>query len=296
WQAATVDLGPPHAANTADLPPQHLRGATPRLDDIEIISPLGSGGIGAVFAARQVSLDRMVAVKVLHPELARDPRQRERFRREAQMMARWHHPHIVRVYDFREADDGQAALLMELVDGERLGDMPSSALPPARLCAIGAAIADALAHAHAAGVVHRDVSPDNVLLRRDGTALLSDFGIALLSGARRLTGAALVLGKPRYMSPEQLRGGRDVPLAAADVYALGVLLYERLAGDAPFEHDTLLGLLMIKEAEQYEPLEQLAPQLPPALSRLVDRMLAADPDRRPSASEVARELAAIARP
>ena len=202
---------------------------------IEIETPIGRGGMGAVYLGRQVSLDREVAVKVLASELAEDPQFLERLEREARVMARLRHPNIVAVHDFQRTDDG-AAIVMEFVDGgslrEKLRQHPNG-LPVAEALRILREIAAGLEAAHASGVIHRDMKPENVLLDAAGTARVTDFGLALPlhEASTRLTLSGTLVGTVDYMAPEQFRGAEAD--ARLDVFALGVMAYELLTGRTP---------------------------------------------------------------
>jgi len=202
---------------------------------IQIETPLGRGGMGAVYLGRQLSLDREVAVKVLASELADDPQFLERLEREARVMARLRHPNIVAVHDFQRTEDG-AAIVMEFVEGgslrEKLQQHPNG-LPVAEALRILRQIAAGLEAAHASGVIHRDMKPENVLMDADGTARVTDFGLALPlhEASTRLTLAGTAVGTVDYMAPEQFRGAEAD--ARLDVFALGVMAYELLTGKTP---------------------------------------------------------------
>jgi hypothetical protein len=202
---------------------------------IEIETPLGRGGMGAVYLGRQLSLDREVAVKVLASELADDPQFLERLEREARVMARLRHPNIVAVHDFQRTEDG-AAIVMEFVEGgslrEKLQQHPNG-LPVAEALRILRQIAAGLEAAHASGVIHRDMKPENVLMDADGTARVTDFGLALPlhEASTRLTLSGTAVGTVDYMAPEQFRGVEAD--ARLDVFALGVMAYELLTGKTP---------------------------------------------------------------
>jgi serine/threonine protein kinase len=205
------------------------------VNGIEIVTPLGRGGMGAVYLGRQVSLDREVAVKVLASELADDPVFLERLEREARVMARLRHPNIVAVHDFQRTEDG-AAIVMEFIEGgslrEKLQQHPHG-LPVDEALRILRQIAAGLEAAHASGVIHRDMKPENVLIGRDGMARVTDFGLALPlhEGSTRLTLTGTAVGTLDYMAPEQFKGGEAD--ARLDVYALGVIAYELLTGQTP---------------------------------------------------------------
>lgn len=202
----------------------------------ELETLVGRGGMGAVYLARQVNLDREVAVKVLASALADDPLFLERLEREARTMARLRHPNIVTVHDFQKLDDGSAAIIMQYIEGGSLRQVLArhpQGLPVAEALGIIRQVASGLSAAHAAGIVHRDMKPENVLIERDGTACVSDFGLALPlhDETTRLTITGTTVGTLDYMAPEQLRG--QTVDARGDIYALGVMLYELLTGQTP---------------------------------------------------------------
>ena len=246
---------------------------------------LGHGAMATVDLARDVELDRPVALKRLAENRARDDELRKRFVREARLAARLADPHIVRVYDVGE-DGGRPFIAMEYVEGETLAELVArkGALPADEAVELGIQLCYGLAAVHRAGLVHRDVKPQNLLLRNDGQLKVSDFGIAFGADGTRLTVAGTVLGTAAYLAPEQARG-EDVT-AAADIYATGAVLYELLTGRPPRTPATLADLVDVTE---------IAPPAgaPPAASRIVMGCLAPEPGDRPgSAADVVRELAA----
>jgi predicted Ser/Thr protein kinase len=219
---------PPATGEWADL--------APHFPELEVLELLGRGGMGAVYKARQKNLDRMVALKVIPPDAAKDPAFTERFNREARALARMNHPNIVTVYDFGERD-GVYYLLMEYVDGVNLRHtLRAGNLQPREALAIVPQICDALQYAHDQGVVHRDIKPENVLLDRTGRVKIADFGLAKLLGTGpndfTLTRTQQIMGTPRYMAPEQIEKPTTVD-HRADIYSLGVVLYEMLTGELP---------------------------------------------------------------
>ena len=244
----------------------------------ELDRPLGHGATAVVDLARDLALDRRVALKRLAETAARDEELRARFLREARLSARLSHPNVVRVYDVGE-DGGVPFIAMEFVDGETLAELVArrGPLPPEEVVALGVQLCRGLAAVHAAGLVHRDVKPQNVLLRRDGVLKLGDFGIAAPDAGTRLTLAGTVLGTAAYLAPEQARGERVT--AAADLYGAGSVLYELLTGRPPRQPTSL--------AELAAPAAVPPPGgAPPALAATVMRCLAADPAERPSSATV----------
>jgi serine/threonine-protein kinase len=251
---------------------------------------LASGGMGEVWAARDLLLDRAVAVKVLGGAFAGDGRAAERLRREARAAGRLDHPAIARVLDLGE-DGGRPYLVMELLEGESLAERITRAGPmdPAEAARVVVAVAGALEAAHRAGVVHRDVKPGNVFLTSDGGVKVLDFGIASAAGDSTLTTGDL-LGTAAYLAPERALGHRAT--AAADVYALGVVLYELLAGRRPFEAGSDIELAMAHINAEPVPLALAAPSAPPSLVATCERAMAKDPAARPrSAAAFARLVA-----
>ena len=241
---------------------------------------LGRGGMGIVYLARDVQLDRDVAIKVLPSHLARDPEARERFLREARMAAGLSHPNIVPIHRVSEAD-GFVFFVMSYVEGETLGDRLRSRgpLPPADAMRIMREVAWALAYAHGRGIVHRDVKPDNILLEAGtGRALVTDFGIAHGGDRAPVTDPGKIMGTAHFMSPEQAAGG---PLdGRSDIYALGVVGYLAVSGRLPFDSSNLPALLLRQSTEEAPTVMDAAPGLPPALGMVIDRCVAADPVKR----------------
>lgn len=259
---------------------------------------LGVGGMGSVYRAHDLELDELVALKMLRRELVGMPGILERFRREVKLARRVTHPNVARTFDIGE-HEGERFLTMELIDGESLGALleRKGRLPIARVVELTTAICDGLSAAHAAGVVHRDLKPDNVLLGRDGRVVLTDFGIAracmMAPGDARTAG--LAIGTPEYMAPEQLEVRADMD-GRVDLYALGVMLYEMLVGERPFTGDSPFGIAaarLVRDAP--DPREKA--DVPDALARMVVRLLARAPGDRPAtAREVASALSSMTLP
>lgn len=251
---------------------------------------LGTGGMATVHEGRDLVLDRPVAVKLLAPALATDPSFVARFRQEALATAQLSHPNIVTVYD-AGTDRHSPYLVMELVRGRTLAHLirTDGPLAPAEAARIGADIADALAAAHAKGIVHRDVKPANVLLAPGGRVKVTDFGIARTLGSGSLTRVGMVLGTPSYLAPEQARG--EPADARSDLYALGCVLYEMLTGAPPHVGDSAMVVAAQHLHANPPPPSALAPGVSPPMDESVMRALAKDPrDRFASATEMAGSL------
>jgi len=257
----------------------------------ELEEEVASGGMGALWRARDEVLGRIVAVKVLHDHLARNPGILDRFRLEAVAAARLSHPNVVRVFD-TGVDDGVCFIVMELVDGRTLADLLADRgpLPPPEAAAVMRAVVLGLAHAHREGVVHRDIKPANVLIDRSGLVKVTDFGIAKAAFAGDdLTTTGSLLGTARYLAPEQVTGA---PVdGRTDVYAAGIVLYEVLTGRTPFEGETHVATATMRLTKDPVPPSALRHGIPRALDAVAMRALARDAeDRFHSAEEMASAL------
>ena len=255
---------------------------------------LGRGGMGVVFLARDLKLDRLVAIKALPLHLADDERVRERFLREARTAARLSHPNIVPIHRADEID-GRVFFVMGFVDGESLAERVQvrGALPPAEVIALLRDVAAALHEAHRLGIVHRDVKPENILIdNRTGRAMVTDFGIARVVEAAPLTATGLLLGTVQYMSPEQVVG--EAVDARSDVYSLGVVAFHALTARFPFQSESASAVLVAHVTKAPPKLRDVAPSIPAPLAEIVDRCLAKDPAARfQSAGEVADALSEL---
>jgi eukaryotic-like serine/threonine-protein kinase len=248
-------------------------------DRFRLEEKVGSGGMSSVYRAFDPTLERWVAIKLMHRDISTDPDQLERFRREARAVARLNHPHVVIVIDAGE-DEGAPFIVFEFVEGEtlkerirRLGRLP---VPEAVAYAIE--IGRALECAHAHKLVHRDVKPQNVLIDRDGRAKVTDFGIARSLEAQGLTATGRVLGTTDYVSPEQALGYEVTE--QSDVYSLGIVLYEMLVGEAPFKADTQVAVAMKHVKEPMPDVQRLRPEVSAALAAVVERATAKETKNR----------------
>ncbi|MGH7622777.1 MAG: serine/threonine-protein kinase, partial [Gemmatimonadaceae bacterium] len=262
------------------LPPDIAPLAASLRGQYDIERELGRGGMGIVYLAHDVKLDREVAIKVLPPQLAGTPEVRERFLREARTAARLTHPNIVAIHRADEIDS-RVFFVMGYIAGESLADRlrRDGALTPAQAVPIIRDVALALDYAHARGVVHRDVKPENILLdAATGRAMVTDFGIARVAEAAPLTMTGQVLGSVHYMSPEQVSGDRLD--GRSDLYSLGVVAFQALSGRLPFDSESASAVIVAHVTKAAPPLLSVAPQLPPALASVVDACLAKSPDAR----------------
>ena len=265
------------------------------LGNYRLIDRLGAGGMGEVWRAEDTRLMRQVAIKILSERIANDPEWKARFLREARTIAQMNHPNIATIYSIEQEAD-KLFIAMELVEGESLGAvLAKGALQPIEAVRIVRQVAEALAEAHDKGIVHRDVKPDNIIVGKRGVKVL-DFGIAKqitsTSDTPTLTQAGLIVGTPFYMSPEQALG-RQVD-ARSDLFSLGVVLYEALAGKRPFEGEAVTETMMNIIMQEPANLATVAPKVPPSLVEIVNRALQKKPERRyGSAGEMVDALSRV---
>ena len=261
----------------------------------ELLDKVGEGGMSVVWRARDRELDREVAIKMLRSFVAPDPAQLRRFHREARALAALAHGHIVRIYDYISNSE-QSFLVMEYVDGANLAQTTRGRLPLAtgEAAAYMRPVAQALAYAHGRGVVHRDLTPSNILIERgSGRVVTTDFGLArIVRSTGSLTATGVLLGTPEYWSPELALGRENG--AAADLYALGCILFLLLSGRLPFEGEDRLAVGLRRAHDDAPSLQAFLPDVRAPVAALVDSLLARDPERRPDATHVADELAALA--
>ncbi|MDY0060206.1 MAG: serine/threonine-protein kinase [Myxococcota bacterium] len=260
------------------------------LKRFEILSLIGQGGMGAVYRARQLSMQRDVAIKVLKQAIGQDPVAIKRFFKEAQAASQLNHPHTITVFDFGQTETGLLFIVMELLEGRSLAKAirQDGPFPPSRAVGVLSQVCDALAEAHKQGIIHRDLKPDNIFLQdQEGSpdfVKVLDFGIAKVpsrEGESTLTAAGQIVGTPAYMSPEHAMGQALLP--GSDLYSLGVILYEMLAGVAPFRASSPMGLML---AHLNEPVPSVRAkeglEVPEALDRMLQRTMAKRPDQRPA--------------
>ncbi|MGH3144590.1 MAG: Stk1 family PASTA domain-containing Ser/Thr kinase, partial [Rubrobacter sp.] len=256
-----------------------------------IVKPLGSGGMADVFLAHDDVLDRDVALKVMSMRYASDDEFVERFKREAQSAAALSHPNIVSIFDRGEAEDGTYYIAMEYLPGGTLKDriLKRGALPPRTAAAVALQMAEALRAAHEREVVHRDIKPHNILITGTGDVKVTDFGIARAASSSTMTRTGHILGTAHYISPEQAMGEPVGP--ASDLYSLGVVLYEMLTGELPFDADTPIGIAMKHVNGHLRPPQAVNPSVPDGINAITLRLLAKHPeDRYASDAELMEDL------
>lgn len=253
----------------------------------KIVRELGRGAMGTVYLAYQESLGRDLAIKVMATEFTRDEEFIERFRREGRIAARLRHPNIVQVYDFSDRE-GQYFIAMEYLGSRTLKCLvrEKGRVPLEQAVKLTDQVLAALEHAHAQGIVHRDIKPANVMLTDQGDAALTDFSIAQMKSASRLTQTGAALGTPEYMAPEQFEGKAD---GRADLYATGILLYEMLTGFSPFHAETIAEIMKKQLLVAPDPPALVDFTIPQAVSEVVVRSLAKDPDERYQSAQEMRE-------
>ena len=250
-----------------------------RIGDYQVIDVLGAGGMGKVYKVKNVISERIEALKILLPNLASDPELADRFMREIKVQASLEHPNIAGLRTAQQIDN-QLVMIVEFVDGVSLEQlMRQGSVPLANAIEIVSQVLGALAHAHKSGIVHRDIKPANIMVTHAGVAKLMDFGIAKAAAERRLTQTGRTVGSLYYMSPEQIQGSADLD-GRADVYSLGVTLYELVTGQRPFRGDSDYSIMAAHLSQTPVPPMQLDPKVPPALSEVILQSIAKDPAQR----------------
>lgn len=266
-----------------------------RLGDFELRKRLGKGGMGEVFLAKQISLDRTVALKTLTRELARKEDFVKRFQREAKAMAKIDHNNVVKVYAV-SAYKGIHFVAIEYVDGKSVQDWLDKlgSLPVSDAVHIAVVCAEALSHAHQKNMIHRDIKPDNILLTKTGVIKVADFGLAkVMDEDVSMTQSGTGLGTPLYMAPEQARDAKYVD-QRCDIYALGATLYHMLTGQLPYKGDSTLELIIAKEKGKYTAAKQVRSEIPERLDLIIDKMMAKDPNHRyKNCGEVVKDLSGL---
>jgi hypothetical protein len=296
--APSANATTPEAPDAPDALEEQLRAALS--PSFLLVRKLGQGGMASVYLAREPALRRLVAVKVLSPQLAADPHSRARFEREAQAVAGLSHPNVLGIYGLGELSDGTPYFVMQYVGGKSLAARleEEGPLDPDEARRITGEVAGALAAAHAKGIIHRDIKPANILYDDEaGRALVSDFGIAAVraehaeggAASTKLTGTGMMVGTPQYMSPEQMLA--EPVTEKTDVYALGLFGYELVAGHGPFNATTPQELIAAHLRDVPRPLAELRKDVEPEFERIVTACLEKEPSRRPSAADVAKQLA-----
>ena len=262
---------------------QHEEQLPKAIGGFEIIGRIGRGGMGTVYKARQVSMDRIVALKILSPELASDEAFVQRFIREARSAAKLSHPNIVQGIDVGHAD-GYRYFAMEFVDGITVRELmrkTGGSVNERRALKIAFAVARALEHAHEKGIVHRDIKPDNIMITRKGVVKLADLGLARAATRdAEITVTGTALGSPHYVAPEQARGAKDID-TRADIYALGATLFHLVTGEPPYSGATPVAVAAKHITEPVPSAKERNPQVSRATDDLIQRMMAKNPNERP---------------
>lgn len=247
--------------------------------DYKIISKIGEGGMGIVYSAEHVHLEKKVAIKCLSPQLGLNSDFLDRFRKEAKAQANLTHPNIIQVNDFFE-DGGQFFLVLEYVEGLSLDELiaQKGKLPEKEALEVFKDILRGLNFAHSKGIIHRDVKPSNIILTKDGTAKIMDFGIALMMGVERKTKTGMTIGTAHYMSPEQIKDPKNMD-HRSDIYSAGIILYEMLAGRVPFDGDTE-AVIYLKHLEEVAPDIKSSTEISPILEGILVKALEKNPEDR----------------
>ncbi len=251
------------------------------LGDFKVLKKLGQGGMGTVYLAQQISLDRPCALKVMMKELVKKPGFLDRFIREARAMAKINHPNVVQCYGVFE-EKGLNFVAMELMDGKSMQDWVNELgrMPVADAVLVTCVVAEALQHAHDLNMIHRDIKPDNILVTKKGVIKVADLGLAKSTDEdMSMTQSGTGLGTPHYMPPEQARNAKHVD-NRCDIYALGVTMYHFLTGKVPFAGDSIVELITNKEKGVFQPAHRVNPQIPERLSLICDKAMAKDPKHR----------------
>ena len=278
---------------TLQVPIKELTAGTTFARRYQIIEDLGKGGMGRVYKVFDTEVQEKMALKLLHPDIAGDERTIERFRNELKLARAISHRNVCRMFDLGR-EEGTYYITMEYVSGEDLKSLIHriGALPVGKAVSIGKQVCEGLSEAHRLGVVHRDLKPQNVMIDREGNARIMDFGIARSLAARGITGAGVMIGTPEYMSPEQVDGKEADQ--RADIYALGIILFEMLTGHLPFEGDTPLSVAVKQKSERPPDPRSINAQIPDELGRIILKCLEKPKEKRyQSADEVLTELARI---
>ncbi|MCC7448617.1 MAG: protein kinase [Anaerolineae bacterium] len=267
-----------------------------KLGPYELLEEIGRGGMATVFRAYQPNVDRFVAVKVIHRSISMESKALERFTREARLVAKLEHPHILPVYDYNGQNDPPYIVMRYLPTGTLKDILERGKLPFHEVVFLLGQIGSALDYAHRQGVIHRDIKPSNIMVDADGNAFLTDFGIArIMEGAEGLTGSGMAIGTPGYMAPEQ---GLGVPIdPRADIYSLGVMAYEMLTGKVPFSAETPMAVILKHINDPVPSATTVNPDLPFAVDRVIEKAMAKRPEERyQNASELTRALSAAVGP
>jgi serine/threonine protein kinase len=286
--SARPGVAPRASSSQGRIMLEALRAAT--LGEYEILGEIGRGGMASVYLAHDIHLDRKVAIKVMSPALLDGEGASERFKREARTAGALSHPHIIPIHAVKESGD-LLYFVMKYVDGRSLDSViqTHSMLPIPMVVQILFEVASALAYAHRAGVVHRDVKPGNIMLDRDGWAVVTDFGIAKVVQEQGLTLTGTAVGTPAYMSPEQCMA-KDVS-GRSDQYSLGIVAFHMITGQLPFTAESLMEMFLAQTNQRPASIVALRPDCPPRLAEIVERMMAKSPDHRwPSLDDVVAAL------